>query len=701
MFKIIKLWNLKKQSLFIYVLILFFTALIPACSSSSGSNSPTSDSNPDAPQLTQTAPVEFSAADGTYSEDFDVSLSSSTDNAIIYYTLDGSVPNSSSIQYTAPIAITGNGISYVLKAVAVKDGLTDSEITSAEYTISYPNHVYIDPSAAVNGDGSVHSPFQSWSHADFQPGYSYVQKRGTIAREELTIDTSGTAQAPITIGAYGVGEKPIIQGSERTEGWTPVSGTIYSKTIDVTGGGLGMVAENGTVLTTLVWQGNPIDTFVGASPGSFSFDYNTSTVYVWTSDSASPDNHEIEVSRRLFGIYGNSVEYVDVEGVHVRYVSLHGMNFPNSSHISITDCLIEKLGGAMIIPASSIYAGNGIEFGDSAHYGTVRNTTVSQIFDSGVSPQIFTSNQSASNFIFSDLTIDRCGFAGVEVVVLYNSGVVNSSLTDVLITNVTVTNSGRGFSSVRYGNEGRGIKVDAYINGAEDSREINGVEIKNCTVSGSMGEGIFIGGKVGTVTIDSCDIVNNNKDGILAQEAEVTDMLVKVTRSVFSNNGDNSGAKDKDSFAVNVPSGNGFELINNTFVNPNRFSVLIWSYQNTFVLTNNLFHSTVFMSHLLVYPSLPATAEIDNNFFTEFNPGDALILYDGASVGYDSAAAFNAAYTFASNNTGSANPGLNSDNTIQSPSSPLFQSGKSGYVEKDRNNRDYRNPPSIGAYEFY
>jgi FkbM family methyltransferase len=83
------------------------------------------------------ASVTFSPAGATYSSDQQVTLSTSTAGATIYYTVDSSAPNASSPTYSTPIAVAGNGTTTTIKAYAAKSGMTDSGVTSATYTISY------------------------------------------------------------------------------------------------------------------------------------------------------------------------------------------------------------------------------------------------------------------------------------------------------------------------------------------------------------------------------------------------------------------------------------------------------------------------------------------------------------------------------------------------------------------------------------
>ncbi len=61
-----------------------------------------------------------------------VELSSEMPGATIYYTLDGSCPCNQDMKYTGPIAITADTH---IKAIAVADGYTDSEIKELRYTV--------------------------------------------------------------------------------------------------------------------------------------------------------------------------------------------------------------------------------------------------------------------------------------------------------------------------------------------------------------------------------------------------------------------------------------------------------------------------------------------------------------------------------------------------------------------------------------
>lgn len=77
----------------------------------------------------------FSPEAGTYQSTQYVTIESDTENAIIYYTVDGTDPNNTSEIYVDPIEVSN---SVIIRAIAVKDGFVDSEVVEAEYIISEP-----------------------------------------------------------------------------------------------------------------------------------------------------------------------------------------------------------------------------------------------------------------------------------------------------------------------------------------------------------------------------------------------------------------------------------------------------------------------------------------------------------------------------------------------------------------------------------
>lgn len=94
---------------------------------------------------TQVATPTFSPIAGTYSGAQTVTITCSTEGAVIHYTTDGTTPTASSSTYSSAITVNGD---MTIKAIAVKGGMTDSEVATAAYVINYT--VTFD----ANGHGS-------------------------------------------------------------------------------------------------------------------------------------------------------------------------------------------------------------------------------------------------------------------------------------------------------------------------------------------------------------------------------------------------------------------------------------------------------------------------------------------------------------------------------------------------------------------
>lgn len=78
---------------------------------------------------------EFSPAGGDYIEAQNVVISCDTEEAIIYYTLDGKNPTDTSMVYTSPIEISATT---TIKAFAKKEGMLNSGVVTMKYNIIDP-----------------------------------------------------------------------------------------------------------------------------------------------------------------------------------------------------------------------------------------------------------------------------------------------------------------------------------------------------------------------------------------------------------------------------------------------------------------------------------------------------------------------------------------------------------------------------------
>ena len=107
------------------------------------------------------APTVTPAA-GIYTQNQSAALVSSTEGAELYYTTDGSepalaggMPTGTTMEYTAPIAVTGTqgqSVTTTIRAIAVKEGMQNSSVQTFTYTINLamPKHT-ITATAGANG----------------------------------------------------------------------------------------------------------------------------------------------------------------------------------------------------------------------------------------------------------------------------------------------------------------------------------------------------------------------------------------------------------------------------------------------------------------------------------------------------------------------------------------------------------------------
>jgi len=127
----------------ISTLIVLTTLLITACD-----NGNTSE-NGNKPDTTTQSVVKPTAtpSGGNYTTAQTITLATSTKGAAIHYTLNGTTPTTSSAKYNSPISINATT---TLKAIAVKTGMTNSDILTATYTINLPGQV-VQPTATPAG----------------------------------------------------------------------------------------------------------------------------------------------------------------------------------------------------------------------------------------------------------------------------------------------------------------------------------------------------------------------------------------------------------------------------------------------------------------------------------------------------------------------------------------------------------------------
>jgi sugar lactone lactonase YvrE/AraC-like DNA-binding protein len=237
--------------------------LLGGNSSSDGSGGGTTEPG------TVTAPV-FSPTAGTYGTDQSITIASSTDGASIFYTTDGTTPatsvTGSTLQYSGNIEVNGNGTNTTITAIAVKSGMTESTVASADYTINY----------------------EQVSTPQFSPA------AGTFTSDQSVTITSSTVGTSIFYTTDGTEPATSAGGSTLTySGAIPVTGNNTTKTIKAIAVKSGLSSSTvATAAYTITYPAAATPTF-SPSAGTYSTDQSVAlssttvgaTIFYTTDDS--------------------------------------------------------------------------------------------------------------------------------------------------------------------------------------------------------------------------------------------------------------------------------------------------------------------------------------------------------------------------------------------------------------------------------
>ena len=278
----------------------------------------------------------FNPGAGTYTNTQAVTISTTTSEAAIKYTTDGSIPTSSTgTQYSAPVSISSTT---TLKAIAYKTDWTDSSIRSGIYTIEYlfsriwgkygtdkgqfrnPFGIAVGPKEYVYVSDSVNNRVQK-----FTPSGVYNTYWGSYGPDKGQFSTpKGIAVDPDTGYVY-----IADSGNHRVQKFTPsgVYNTLWGskgtgKGQFITPTGIAVDPDTGYVyiadsgnhrIQVFKEKGEFIRTWGSQGAGKGQFDDPTGVAvnpgdgYVYVADSR---NHRIQV----FDLAGNYVSYWGSKG---------------------------------------------------------------------------------------------------------------------------------------------------------------------------------------------------------------------------------------------------------------------------------------------------------------------------------------------------------------------------------------------------
>ncbi len=112
--------------------------------------------------LVQTVTPVFSPASGPLVYGTNITISCDTPGAVIYYTVDGTAPTTSSANYSAPLVMRGD---FTLQAFAVTPGYLDSAVQGVAYTLIQAAQPVFSPAQGPLTNGTLISITSSTTNA--------------------------------------------------------------------------------------------------------------------------------------------------------------------------------------------------------------------------------------------------------------------------------------------------------------------------------------------------------------------------------------------------------------------------------------------------------------------------------------------------------------------------------------------------------
>jgi hypothetical protein len=185
------------------------------------------------------------------------------------------------------------------------------------------------------------------NRSSFLPGDSILFKSGQTHYSKIVFPSSGSAGMPITIGAYGGGTKPILNGSVIIRSWTGLSGGVYCASY------LNNVAETCEDTIPLTKA-----TSSACSDGNW---YWASRIIYYKPTSGVPSDHVVGL------ISGGEVPCSCIDISNKSNITVDGLLFIDSIHGICSVDTSAASSNVIIQNCDFIYSGSAIYFQPGSH----------------------------------------------------------------------------------------------------------------------------------------------------------------------------------------------------------------------------------------------------------------------------------------------------------------------------------------------
>lgn len=380
-------------------------------------------------------------------------------------------------------------------------------------------------------------PWQTISQVNrftFAPGDTILFKRGDVWREQLTVPLSGKAGNIVTFGAYGVGAKPMIKGSDVMSRWAMDRAPFVWKAT---------VAFRPNQVFRHGQRMRPVPALQALVADNQWFFDGASSLYIYSS--VLPSSASIEAGNRGSCIRLGNRSYVTIDSLDCRHangasdgaIAIYASKPVSNITVSNTDVSLSYSFGIHFYPE-----------GGSLDTITLVNNTLSHcVVQSG---GIHGLNFGLGTGVISNVTVrgGRYAYTGVHgdphVARLASHGINFNNVHGATVTNVEADHNGSSGINVENGTTKLAITGGSSHDngGAADS---NGIGI------GSVGNGSS------NVTISGVDLYNNVSAAIEVASTTTNQTFSDLTVKYCKIHGSTGSGSPQDGTASGVHIGGG------------------------------------------------------------------------------------------------------------------------------------------------
>jgi hypothetical protein len=293
------------------------------------------------------------------------------------------------------------------------------------------------------------------------------------------IPTDWVAKSNITVGEYGTGEKPIIDGG--------VTYTAASFTQDAPNGvwyisfahtNYANIVEDGVLLDFVTWTTNIATTAALMPVGSYTNDVTNRRIYIKTYGNSVTG--KTYIASETLSAFSSLV--ANISGFVARNIACTNMSNSCAGFVNLTGSEFDGIDGNVIgshwDTSALFFNGNGITLGSNCFDGVIKNCTMENIFDSAYCAQTFTAGANVSDIAFLNNTATNCGMDAVEISIAHASSylTIKNITIDGLVANKIGNNSWSERSGSAYGNV-----IALLISSANATKSILNVDAHNVT----------------------------------------------------------------------------------------------------------------------------------------------------------------------------------------------------------------------------